>query len=66
VRTLNNQLSTTLDGKTEDQWEGINDQYEKFANYMDQLFQYNSGFFQIVTLYVQTFSVFKLKIALMP
>jgi hypothetical protein len=33
---------------------------------MDQLFQFNSGFFSIITLYVQTFSVFKLKTNLLP
>lgn len=33
---------------------------------MDQLFQFNSAFYSIVTLYVQTFSVFKLKTSLLP
>jgi uncharacterized membrane protein len=32
----------------------------------DNLFQFDSGFCQIVTLYVQTFAVFKLKTSLIP
>ena len=48
------------------QWDGINEQYEKFSAFFDQTFQFNSAFFQTVTLYVQTFSVFKLKSQLLP
>ena len=33
---------------------------------MDQLFQFNSGFFSIISLYVQTFNVFKVKTSLLP
>lgn len=33
---------------------------------MDQLFEFNSGFFAIITLYVQTFAVFKVKTSLLP
>ncbi|CDW73494.1 UNKNOWN [Stylonychia lemnae] len=66
IRTLNDNLSKTLDGKADDQWEGINEHFEKFSIYLEQQFLHNSGFFQIVSLYIQTFSVFKLKIALLP
>jgi hypothetical protein len=45
IRTLNDELTTALGAKTDDQWEGINEQYEKFSSYMDQIFQYNCGFF---------------------
>lgn len=33
---------------------------------MDQLFQFSSGFFSVVTLYAQTFAVFKVKTNLLP
>lgn len=33
---------------------------------MNQLFEFNSGFFHVVSLYVQTFGVFKLKTSLLP
>jgi len=33
---------------------------------MDQQFQFNSGFFSIITLYIQTFGVFKIKTSLLP
>jgi hypothetical protein len=66
IKTLNDELTTTLGAKADDQWENINDQYEKFSSYLHQIFQYNCGFFQIISLYVQTFSVFKLKTSMLP
>jgi hypothetical protein len=33
---------------------------------MDQLFQFSSGFFSVLTLYAQTFAVFKIKTNLLP
>ena len=33
---------------------------------MNQLFEFNSGFFSIISLYTQTFSVFKVKTGLLP
>ena len=53
-----------MEDKKDDQWEGVAEQYEKYSSFMDSLFQFNSTFYQIVTLYVQTFSVFKLKTSL--
>ena len=47
-------------------WDNVNEQYEKYSGYMDQLFEFNSGFFSIITLYIQTFAVFKVKTSLLP
>jgi hypothetical protein len=47
-------------------WDNVNEQYEKFSGFMDQQFEFNSGFFSIIALYVQTFAVFKLKTNLLP
>lgn len=66
IRILVTALAKNLDGKADDQWEGISDQFEKYSSYMDQLFHFNSAFYSIVTLYVQTFSVFKIKTSLLP
>lgn len=49
-----------------DKWDGVNDQYERLSSFVSQLFEINSGFVSIVTLYVQTFGVFKLKPSLLP
>lgn len=54
------------DENTTDPWESINEKYEKYSAFMDQLFEFNSGFFSVLSLYVQTFSVFKLKTLLLP
>ena len=54
------------EGAEESVWENINDHYERFSAFMDQIFELNSGFFSIITLYVQTFSVFKIKTSLLP
>lgn len=34
-----------------DNWDGIDEQYERTSHWVDQLFEFNSGFFSIVTLY---------------
>lgn len=47
-------------------WDKINEEYEKFSAFMDQLFEFNSGFFSIISLYIQTFAVFKVKTSLLP
>ena len=35
LRTMNEGLKAVLDSKEEGQWDGINEQYEKFAGFMD-------------------------------
>jgi hypothetical protein len=32
---MNDSLKVILDGKKDDQWEGINDQVEKYSTFMD-------------------------------
>ncbi len=65
-------IAETLKSKSEgpegeeSQWENVNQHFEKFSEVLDQLLEFNSGFFSIVSLYVQTFSVFKLKTNLIP
>jgi len=34
-----------------DNWDGIDEQYERTSHWVDHLFEFNSGFFSIVTLY---------------
>jgi hypothetical protein len=46
--------------------ENINDKYDRFSSFMNQIFEFNSGFVQIVNLYIQTFGVFQLKTNLLP
>jgi len=62
---LRESVANALTGRGES-WDGINEQYERFSQQADQLFEFNSGFFSIVTLYTQTFAVFKAKSALLP
>lgn len=54
------------DGDESDPWDKINEQYERYSVFMNQIFEFNSGFVQIVNLYIQTFGVFKLKTNLLP
>lgn len=58
--------ATPKEGETEANWDGINEQYERFSASMDQLYEFNSGFFSIISLYTQTFAVFKVKTSLLP
>ena len=60
-KTVVESLSKILDAKKEEDWEGIGEQYEKYSAFLEQVFQYRSGLFSIISLYVQTFSVFRLK-----
>jgi hypothetical protein len=71
LSVMSSRLLETLDAKAkqaegEGQWDNINEHYEKFSSEMDQLFQFSSGFFSVVTLYAQTFAVFKVKTNLLP
>ena len=68
-------LTTDLDNKAApkaegdesgDPWEQIVEKYDRFSGFMDQIFEFNSGFVQIVNLYIQTFGVFKIKTNLLP
>ena len=45
--------------ESSDKWEGINEHYERFSTSSSQLFELHSGFVSIVTLFVQTFGIFK-------
>lgn len=51
--------------ESSDKWDGINDQYERFSTSSSQLFELHSGFVSIVTLFVQTFGIFKLRTSLL-
>ena len=51
--------------ESSDKWEGINEQYERFSTFSSQLFELQSGFVSIVTLFVQTFGIFKLRTSLL-
>ena len=53
--------STKREGDQSDPWDRIVEKYDRFSTFMGQIFEFNSGFFQIVNLYIQTFGVFKLK-----
>lgn len=67
VSTLTASLGEVLTEKAaSDSWDGISEHYEKYATTIDKLLQFDSSFCQIVTLYVQTFSVFKVKTSLLP
>jgi hypothetical protein len=63
VDTLSHVLSQR---SSNDQWDGITEQYEKYSSILDNVFQFESGFCQIVSIYIQTFSVIKLKTKLIP
>ncbi len=54
------------EGDESDPWDQIVEKYDRFSGFMDQIFEFNSGFVQIVNLYIQTFGVFKLKTNLLP
>ena len=72
--SMRSSLTTVLDAKAvpkaegdeSDPWDKINEQYERFSVFMNQVFEFNSGFVQVVNLYIQTFGVFKLKTNLLP
>ena len=66
LQTINSSLSKTLDAKGEDDWEGVTEKYGPYSEYMHQLIEQNSGFVQIISLYIQTFSVYKVKPHLLP
>jgi len=49
-----------------DKWEGINEIYERYSTHIGQIFELDSVFVSIISLYVQTFGVFKLNLSLIP
>jgi len=63
--TFEAKVATLASGET-NSWENINEQYEKFSGLMNQLFEFDSGFYSIITLYIQTFSVFNMKANMLP
>jgi hypothetical protein len=63
---LDAKAAPKAEGDESDPWDKINEQYERHSVFMNQVFEFNSGFVQIVNLYIQTFGVFKLKTNLLP
>jgi hypothetical protein len=63
---LEAKASPKPEGDESDPWDQIVEKYDRFSAFMCQIFEFNSGFFQIVNLYIQTFGVFKLKTNLLP
>lgn len=56
LQVMSDGLLDTLEAKSkqpegEGQWDNINENYQKFSAQMDQLFQFSSSFFSVITLY---------------